>query len=202
MSAENRPFVDAIFRAWSAFYDNPVQQKLYFGPIQDIVVKKLGTSPGRVLDLGCGTGELIVKMGSKGVPPFGMDLSREMLLKAAAKPGLEGRLAVADGHLLPLQDASVDAVTCLVSFQYYLRPLAALREMRRVLRPGGRLLLAALTSVVFESPLVDKAMRARTEGFLRIYPPSELKRLCLDAGFGTVHYRLVRPFTRLFEATA
>ena len=201
MTAENRPFVDALFRAWSAFYDNPVQQKLYFGPIQDSVMAKLGAAPGRVLDLGCGTGELIVKLTGRGIDTIGLDLSRDMLVKAAAKPGLGGRVAVADGHVLPLADASVDAITCLVSFHYYLRPLEALREMRRVLKPGGRLLLAALTSIVFESPTLDSMMRARTDGFLRVYPPSELKKLCLEAGFGSVSYRLVRPITRLFEAT-
>ncbi len=198
--ADNRTFVDVIFRVWASFYDNPLQQKLYFGPIQDAVIQRLGSDPGQILDLGCGTGELMVKLAHVEPPPLGMDVSFEMLAKGHEKPRLGGRLAVADGHYLPLADQSVDVITCLISFQYYLEPLRALADMRRVLKPGGRLYLAALSTIVFESDALDGAMRRATQDLFRVYPPSGLKALMLEAGFDTVSHKLVRPFTRLFVA--
>ena len=201
--SDNRPLVDLIFRAWSRFYDNPVQQKLYFGPIQEVVLEQLGAEPGCVLDLGCGTGELLARLRDRGLSgtAFGADISHEMLLKAGEKPDLEGRLTVADGHKLPFGDASFDAITCLISFQYYLRPEQALADMCRVLRPGGRLMLAALTSVIFEAEPLDSAFKAATDRLFRVYSPSELRGMLKAAGFQRVEKRLVRPFTRVFVAT-
>ena len=198
--SDNRRFVDSIFRVWARFYDNPLQQRLYFGPIQEAVVARLGESPGQVLDLGCGTGELMVRLSEVEPPPFGFDISHEMLVKGAEKPRLTGRLVVADGHHLPLADQSVDTITCLISFQYYLRPLEALQEMHRVLRPGGRLFLAALTSLVFEVEPVDSAMRNATDDLFRVYAPSVLRDLLLEAGFASAEHQMLRPFTRLYEA--
>jgi len=197
---QNRRFVDGIFRAWSQFYDNPVQQKLYYGPIQDAVIARLGESPGRILDVGCGTGALMEKLPPYDQAPFGADISWEMLVQAHEKPGLNGRLVVADSHQLPLTDGSVDAITCLISFHFYLEPLKALQEMRRVLTPNGRLFMAALTALFFESKTLDQSFKAATHGLFRVYAPSELRRLIEEAGFNTPQHTMVRPFTRLFVA--
>lgn len=190
--------VDAIFRVWSSFYDNPVQQRLYFRPIQTAALAALGEAPGRVLDLGCGTGELMGRLPDSDC--LGIDLSLDMLRRGRNKPALAGRLLRADGHRLPLADDSVDAVTCLVSFQYYLRPLQALGEIRRVLRPEGRVVLAALTSSAMQVQTISTALRSATGGLFRVYAPVELVDLLGAAGFANVEHQLIRPFTRLFVA--
>jgi ubiquinone/menaquinone biosynthesis C-methylase UbiE len=200
-AGNNRDFVDSIFRAWSRFYDNPLQQKLYFGPIQGAVLEQLGSDPGRVLDLGCGTGAMMEQLQGGDLKPFGADISHDMLVRGHEKPGLGGRLVVADGHCLPLADGAVDAVTCLISFHYYLEPLVALKEMRRELRPGGRLFLAALTALFFESETLDQSFKAATQELFRVYAPSELRELLIEAGFEPPTQKMVRPFTRLFVAT-
>lgn len=199
-AGQNRVFVDGLFKAWSRFYDNPLQQKLYFGPIQNAVIERLGDSPGRVLDLGCGTGALMEKLQGYTPLPLGADISHDMLTQAQVKDGLGGRLVNADGHHLPFRDGAIDAITCLISFHYYLEPLQALVEMRRVLKPGGRLYLAALTSVFFENNTLDQSFKSATQGFFRVYAPSELRELLVDAGFETPEHTMVRPFTRLFVA--
>ena len=111
-------------------------------------------SAGAAIDLGCGTGALMEKLPPYSQAPFGADISREMLVQAHEKPGMSGRLVVADGHQLPLADESVDAITCLISFHFYLEPLKALQEMHRVLAPNGRLFMAALTAFFFESEII------------------------------------------------
>jgi ubiquinone/menaquinone biosynthesis C-methylase UbiE len=199
-AGQNRGFVDAIFRAWSQFYDNPVQQKLYYGPIQDAVIARLGETPGRILDLGCGTGKLVEKLPEYALPPFGADISREMLVQAQEKPGLGGRVVVADGHHLPLAANSIDAITCLISFHFYLEPLQALKEMHRVIKPGGKLYMAALTAFFFENETLAQSFKATTQNLFRVYAPSELRGLMEEAGFDTPEHTMVRPFTRLFVA--
>jgi ubiquinone/menaquinone biosynthesis C-methylase UbiE len=65
-----------------------------------------------------------------------------MLKHALAKGvGPHVTLAQADAHRLPLADATFDWVVCASSFHYFRQPQVALREMRRVLRPEGRLVL-------------------------------------------------------------
>src|SRR5919202_2783778 len=95
----------------------------------------------RILDAGCGTGGTTVQLRRFG-DVVGIDLAWEALLPAAAR-GLERRLARASIERLPFADASFDAAT---SFEvvYHIgvsSDLDALRELRRVLKPGGYLLL-------------------------------------------------------------
>jgi len=101
--------------------------------------------PVRVLDLCCGTADLLIEAlrrhpGSAGL---GVDLSTAMLRRGAtklARGGLGGRarLAAADAVRLPLRDGSVDAALAAFGVRNVGDPLAAMREVRRVLRPGGR----------------------------------------------------------------
>ena len=100
--------------------------------------------PGaRVLDLCCGTGDLVVALQRVCPQPvFGSDFCHPMLLAARAKltrqtaPSL---LFEADALRLPVRDGSLDLVTVAFGFRNLANYAAGLREMRRVLRPGGSL---------------------------------------------------------------
>jgi demethylmenaquinone methyltransferase/2-methoxy-6-polyprenyl-1,4-benzoquinol methylase len=89
--------------------------------------------PGaRVLDVCCGTGDLLGALG-RGV---GIDFCHPMLLAARRKmPG--AALAEADAMALPLADASLDVVATAFGFRNLANYEKGLREMRRVLKPGG-----------------------------------------------------------------
>ena len=101
--------------------------------------------PLRVLDLCTGTADLLVEalrrdQRSSGL---GVDLSHGMLVRGAAKlrrGGFErrGRLAGGDGERLPVPDEAFDAALVAFGIRNVGDPLAALREVRRALRPGGR----------------------------------------------------------------
>jgi len=91
-------------------------------------------SPARVLDLGCGTGGFLVELGRLG-PAFGVDFAL-CALELSGRRGLR-RLARADGQCLPFADASFDLVTALDVLEHLDDDRAALREVHRVLRPGG-----------------------------------------------------------------
>ena len=95
--------------------------------------------PGsRVLDVGCGTGVYLRRFASKGFTPFGLEPAPAMLAAARRdNPGVDIREGIATA--LPFEDASVDAVTAIEVHRYlHLEDIrASLREMVRVLRPGG-----------------------------------------------------------------
>ncbi len=90
----------------------------------------------RAIDVGCGTGRWTAHLSAIGV-----DASAAMLAIAAAKPGLRGRLALADAAALPIAGASADLVLCSLTLGHIRNQAAAMREFSRILTPGGTLLL-------------------------------------------------------------
>jgi SAM-dependent methyltransferase len=116
-----------------------------FGPWAPRVADATGIASGdRVLDVGCGTGILARKaaerVGSAG-HVTGLDLDEGMLSVARRiGPGIECRQG--DATELPFEDAAFDAVVSQFALMYFPDRAAALREMWRVLRPGGRLAVA------------------------------------------------------------
>jgi SAM-dependent methyltransferase len=96
---------------------------------------------GRALDAGCGTGFQTARLESLGYETHGVDLSARLLAVARAR---RPRARFVRGRLeaLPYADATFDAVTCCGSTLSFVDdPTAAVAELGRVLRPGGRLLL-------------------------------------------------------------
>ncbi|WP_449349827.1 class I SAM-dependent methyltransferase [Streptomyces shaanxiensis] len=110
--------------------------------------------PGqRVLDMGCGTGRFTVPMAELGADVTGLDLSRAMLDMARDKlsaQGLEADLREGDMAALPFPDESFDVVTSMLALMHI--PLqdrpAVFAEVRRVLRPGGRMLLGVKNTLI------------------------------------------------------
>jgi ubiquinone/menaquinone biosynthesis C-methylase UbiE len=98
--------------------------------------------PGeRVLDLGCGAGRFVAALREAGADPVGVELAEAALERARANaPGADLRLVADDGSL-PLEHASVDLVWCSEVLEHVADTAHLLLEVRRVLRPGGRLLV-------------------------------------------------------------
>jgi SAM-dependent methyltransferase len=98
--------------------------------------------PGeRVLDLGCGAGRFVAALQQAGADPVGVEIAEAALERARANaPGADLRLVEPDGSL-PLEHASVDLVWCSEVLEHVADTAHLLLEVRRVLRPGGRLLV-------------------------------------------------------------
>jgi SAM-dependent methyltransferase len=93
-----------------------------------------------VADLGCGAGELAAKLAKHVKTVIGVDNSAEMLKAAKRRANGLTNLDLRKGDLaaLPLDSAEADAATMILALTYVPEPAAALREMARVLKPGGR----------------------------------------------------------------
>jgi demethylmenaquinone methyltransferase/2-methoxy-6-polyprenyl-1,4-benzoquinol methylase len=102
------------------------------------------TGPVVVVDLACGTGDLAFPLAGRGRVVVGLDVSREMLGRAAARAREHSRavprFAAADMVALPLRDASTDVVTIGYGLRNAPRLDRALDEVVRILRPGGHVL--------------------------------------------------------------
>lgn len=91
----------------------------------------------RVLDICCGTGDLMIALTNAGrATVLGSDFCHPMLVGARTKSA-GARLFEADALQLPIRDASLDLITVAFGFRNLTNYEAGLREMRRVLRPGG-----------------------------------------------------------------
>ncbi|UCG23679.1 MAG: methyltransferase domain-containing protein [Chloroflexota bacterium] len=116
-----------------------------FGPWAPQVADAAGITAGdRVLDVGCGTGilarEAVVRVGSTG-SVTGLDLNEGMLAVARrTRPDVDWRLG--DAQELPFDDESFDVVVSQFALMYFPDRVAALKEMKRVLAPEGRLAIA------------------------------------------------------------
>jgi demethylmenaquinone methyltransferase/2-methoxy-6-polyprenyl-1,4-benzoquinol methylase len=95
----------------------------------------------RVLDLCCGTGDLLLAMEARGRKPvLGTDFSHPMLVEAQRKIGsrhLRTPLFEADGLALPLADNTLDVITVGFGFRNFANYDRGMKEMLRVLKPGG-----------------------------------------------------------------
>ncbi len=108
-------------------------------------VELLGLTGGeRVLDICCGAGRHAEAMAEAGFDVMGVDLSEPLLAEAERRPRLAGRLVRADVRALPFENEFDAATNLFTSFGYFESDdenRAALRQMAKVLRPGGRLLM-------------------------------------------------------------
>ncbi len=115
----------------------------------ELFFRRLGVTPGsRLLDVGCGAGQLALIAARAGAQVIGCDISSNWLEKArarAAAEGLEIAFEEGDAESLPYQDAQFDAVISLIGAMFAPRPDLVAAELTRVCRPGGMIAMGNWT---------------------------------------------------------
>ncbi|MFF5788989.1 class I SAM-dependent methyltransferase [Streptomyces sp. NPDC012693] len=161
------------------------------GPAYAAAVAEIGLRPGdAVLDAGCGTGRALPPLRAAVGPSgtvLGADLTPEMLEEAvrAGRDETSGiaTLLLADVGRLPLRDGALDAVFGAGLISHLAEPVAGLRELARVVRPGGRL---ALFHPIGRAALAARHGRRITPDDLRAEP--RLRAVLAEAGWRLVGY--------------
>jgi demethylmenaquinone methyltransferase/2-methoxy-6-polyprenyl-1,4-benzoquinol methylase len=181
--------VNDLFDTIAARYDliNDLQSLGWHRVWKRRLVRMAASRPGaRALDLCCGTGDVALALARRGLDVTGLDFSEPMLAIARRRAQQAGfcsanksnsslRFLRGDAQQVPFSDGSFDVVT----ISYGLRNLAdletGLREMKRVLKPGGRVFV-----LDFGKP-DNAAWRAVYFGYLRHFVPLLGRWLCGDA---------------------
>jgi SAM-dependent methyltransferase len=195
---------------WETYAGSPPQNyerylvPTMFGPwatdLLDLARPRVGE---RVLDVACGTGavarQAAQRVGSGG-KTVGLDLNPSMLevARTASQLGIEWQQGSAEA--LPFPDQSFDLVLCQQALQFFHDRLTALREMRRVLVPGGRLALLVNGRIEESPPLLalheilerrlSPAAAAFLDAVFSLRTPDELTDLIMGAGFDGVTIKI------------
>ncbi len=175
----------AHFDRWAPRYDRNLLQPLLFGPTHRSALAAAaiaGAQPKVVLDVGCGTGRLLERAADwwPSAKLVGLDASARMIEEARRKhpgdPRFQFEVAAAEAN--PLAEASVDLALTTISFHHWTDQARGVREIARVLTPGGVFVLAD----ILPPPLLRPVMR-------RFHGPDSRRRLFEQAGLEVVDQR-------------
>lgn len=138
----------------------------------------------QVLDLACGTGQLAARLLARWpqLQITGVDVSSQMLRRACARQ-LRVHWLCGEAASLPLADEQFDVVACLSAFHYFRQPRRALVEMRRVLRPGGQLIVVDWCDDYLSCKLCSAWLRLTDRAFYKTYSLAEYQTELQHAGF-------------------
>ncbi|MGY6019084.1 class I SAM-dependent methyltransferase [Streptomyces spinosirectus] len=183
--SDDHTHVQEFFGARAADWDSRFPDD---GPAYAAAVADLGLREGdRVLDAGCGTGRALTPLraavGASGVV-VGVDLTPAMLQAAVhAGRGHDGQLVLADVAGLPLRSHSLDAVFAAGLIAHLPQPDENVRELARVVRPGGKL---ALFHPIGRAALAARQGRQITPDDLRA--EANLRPLLAGSGWRMTSY--------------
>jgi len=162
-----------LFRVEQSHWWHIGRRRILAGFVEEICQRVTDRRP-RILDVGCGTGANLLMLSKYG-DAEGVDVSEDALAFCRER-GLD-KVKLGAGEELPYEDGTFDLVTAFDVVEHMDDDLAGLREMRRVLRPGGRVLLF-VPAFMFLWGLQDDVSHHR-----RRYRMSGLRRVLEEAGF-------------------
>ncbi len=154
------------------------------------------SSGGLYLDVGCGAGTYTRWLAEQGLQVIGLDYSQPTLAKARTRTSPTIALCAADATRLPFPDSSFDGALCFGVLQAVSDSAPVIRELARVLRPGGELWIDALNSDGLAARLEQARLRRKGKGMhLRYELHGHVLSVLSDAGFGelTRHWLPIVP---------
>lgn len=174
------PAVPEQYEAWAQVYDWVWAR--YLNQTLPVLQRSANVQSGeQVLDLACGTGELVRRVHGAvpGAEIVGVDLAPAMVERARSKLGERSGLRFEQGdvHALPFGDEAFDAVVCANTFHYFTQPEQVLAEARRVLRPGGRLVLLDWCRDFWTCRVMDAVLSRIDPAYQTCYTLGELESL-------------------------
>jgi ubiquinone/menaquinone biosynthesis C-methylase UbiE len=182
--------VPAVFEPWS----------------RELIKRALVWKGDRVLDVATGTGIVACRIAGSGATVTGLDIDPTRLERArmrASDESVNVKWIEGSAEALPIRQPAFELVTCQQGLQFVAnKPLAA-REMRRVIVPGGRAVIACWLSIEHQAPIaVIDDIAAKHTGKRHVLPYSfgdeaALKQLLLDAKFFAVAVETVTRQVRI-----
>ncbi|MEA5514749.1 class I SAM-dependent methyltransferase [Nodularia sp. UHCC 0506] len=183
-----------LFDQWAFSYDWLFPSVIYQAIHKRLLEYVDLPERANILDMGCGTGRLLDRLATKfsDVCGTGLDLSSNMLRIARQSNSHHPRLIYLEGQAesLPFGEGQFDAVFSTISFLHYLEPQQVLKEVERVLSPGGHFYLVDITTKQETTPQV---LPISPRG-IRLYSPQQRELLGSSAGLLCLsHHYLLGP---------
>lgn len=208
----------------AALHYDALAGQMYVAGIRRLLPRATVPPMAAILDVGCGTGVNMLEAARWFAPTrrlCGIDISPGMAAVARSKAaafGIPAEITVGDAEQLPYPDNTFDLVLCNSVLHWFKDRGRALREMHRVLRPGGQLLLLGATAPAFQEwfalldGLMHAATRSRPQSTIPPLPTAaEIATNMMGTGFLLEHFqnpvfqqRITEPepFVRLMATVA
>ena len=203
---------------WESKYDSLSFITYNFLSRRESVIKLInGANHELVLDLGCGTGEYYEALSNCTKSYIGLDYSSSMISRAKNKYnniGLKPKFIVGSGVKIPFDDNKFDMVCAIGYIQYFIDPSQTLKEISRVLKPGGSLIIQSFQNYPFKPLFFGKIRKFLRLIYYKIrnreyldysnipYSKKELDKLLYNHGFKIKDYDhsnfIVFPFLKYF----
>jgi len=169
------------------FYERKHEHKLRTAIVRlNRIAPLIANDSVRLLDVGCGTGAILEAAKMRGWHASGVDVS-ERIVQHCREKGCDSHVVV--GHELPFEDGSFDVVTAWSVIEHVADVRASLAEWRRLLRPGGVLVVDTSDALCWKVRLLGaRYRRFWSPHHSYVFTPENLGRLMEQAGF-----ELLRP---------
>lgn len=146
-----------------------------------------------LLDVGCGTGKVLseLKKYNSKIKLSGIDLSENML--SIAKKNLDDKveLKVGDSENLPWNDNTFDTILCTDSFHHYPNPEKVIKEMKRVLKKEGKVIIADPWMIMPLRVITNIMLRYSNSGDYKIYSKKAIISLLASNGFSKIQWKRI-----------
>ncbi|MEW5850660.1 MAG: methyltransferase domain-containing protein [Myxococcota bacterium] len=198
--------VQRAFKGISRFYDAAPLQAWVYHPAHDVVRDAIRASAGGhrlplVVDVGVGTGESLRWLPDVAERVVGVDLSWDMLSRAREKRAARTWLVRASGTALPLSSGTADVVMSCYSMHWWPDVGEGWRELRRVVRPGGMVLVVVpAVTTHFPLPLRPLVKRAVSRFIMHAMSADEYAALATAAGLDVQTLQRLQPIGWLVHA--
>jgi len=181
-------------------YNNSEDGKFVRPMYEDLVNEIQKSESGKILDVGCGNGNLFALLPDEKYELFGVDFSENMIMEAKDKCREKASFLVADAEKLPFDDDTFNIIVCNASFHHYIHPDIVLMEMQRVLKEGGKLLIGDPYFPTPVRPMINLLTKFSPEGDHHFYGKSEMKKLFIKNGFVPISFKKTGDHTALHIA--
>ena len=188
----NRKFFDF----WAVTYDWSILKPWLYS-LQKKAVSSIKLKNNlHILDLGCGTGDslLLLYHLNKNLNLYGLDISEKMLKRANKKLKEKAILRQGEAGKIPFRDNLFDYVITTEAFHHFPNPNLALKEIFRILKKGGKLIL---TDITFKSSIIKSLFKFLEPGHVKIYTKEEFKDLFAKNKFKVIKQEKIGLFVIL-----
>jgi ubiquinone/menaquinone biosynthesis C-methylase UbiE len=205
ISAHDQRIVDQFTRWAKPFADLPIHAEAH---AMARTIEACGPMAGMdVLDVACGPGILACALADRARHVTGIDITPAMIAQARQRQAVAGLdnldWHVGDATALPFEDGRFDCITTRYSFHHMPDPAAALAEMKRICRAGGRVVVIDATPPPEKQAAYDAMERLRDPSHASALTLDQLRRIGADAGLREIlvdGYRLEARLDTLADA--